>query len=266
LFLPAGYFLLRLFYLVLLLCGSNINILFPTGDVQWLALLVFAGTLTLSFLHLWWRHRQIWEGHALFVALSCTALAAWTGYAPAVFHFQFFAALWSAALCIAQFLWQKYQWGGELTHSLRRILSQWIEPSLVAAITTLVLFPVPLNEQILVLLVLIDTAAVLGWRRQQRRWFLVAGALLLVVLHDWPLLWLPFAQISLLWPWYALQLSAVSWLLLWGKQKFQDAFVAPTASVVGMEDHHKFGGDRVAPSCVLSLRCARRRQHAAVAQ
>ena len=228
LFLPAGYFLLRLCYLVLLLRGGNANILFPTGEVQWLALLVFAGTLTLSFLHLWWRHQQTWEGHALFAALSCTALAAWIGYVSAVFHFPFFAALWSAALCTAHFLWQKYQWGGAFTHSLRRILSQWVEPSLVAAITALVLFPTPLNEQIIALLVLIDTAAVLGWRRQQRRWFLVAGALLLVVLHDWPLLWLPFAQISLLWPWYALQLSAVSWLLLWGKQKFQDVSVAPT--------------------------------------
>ena len=221
LLLPAGLFLVRLGHFVLLLCSNNLDSLFPAGDVQWLELLVFIGMLTFSFFHLWWRHGQAWEGHALFAALSCTALVAWLGYVSAVFHFPFFIALWSAALCAGHFLWEKRQWGSERIEPLRHILAQWAEPSLVAAITALVLLPTPLNEQLLALLVLIDTAAVLGWQRQQRRWLLAAGAMILVILHDWPLLWIPFAQIPLLWPWYSLQLAVISWFLLWTSQKLQ---------------------------------------------
>src|SRR5262249_27062030 len=133
LLLPAGYFFLRLLHFVLLLCSNNINILFPAGEVQWLALLAFAGTLTLSLLHLWWRHRQTWEGHFLFVALTCSALVTWLGYAPPSFAFPLFLALWSAAVCASYSLWERHKLEGEQVEPLRHILSRWIEPSLVAA-------------------------------------------------------------------------------------------------------------------------------------
>ncbi len=120
LLLPAGFFLVRLCHFVFLLCSNNVDSLFPASDVQWLELLVFTGTLAFSFLHLWWRHKQAWEGHALFVALSCTALVAWLGYVSAVFHFPFFVALWSATVCASHFLWEKRQWGGERTEPLRK--------------------------------------------------------------------------------------------------------------------------------------------------
>ena len=228
LLLPAGFFLVRLCHFVFLLCSNNVDSLFPAGDAQWLELFIFAGTLTFSFLHLWWQHRQTWEGHALFAALSCTALVAWFGYVSLVFNFPFFVALWSAIVCAAHFLWEKHQRGSEQTEPLRNILAQWVEPSLVVAITALVLLPTPLNEQLITLLVLIDTAAVLGWQRQQRRWLLTAGAMILVVLHDWPLLWIPFAQLHLLWPWYSLQLAIIACFFMWAEWKLQKNHAEPT--------------------------------------
>lgn len=228
LLLPAGFFTVRLCHFVLVLCTNNPAGLFPTRDVQWLALCIFAGALTVSFLHLWWRHRQAWEGHALFGSFSCTALVSWLGYISSAFHFPFFVALWSAALYIADFLWEKQQWGGKNAEPLRRVLSQWLEPTLIAAITAFVLLLPPLNEQLLALLVLINTAAVLGWRRQQRHWLLAAGAMILILLHDWPLLWVPFAQIPLLWPWYSLQLAVISWLLLRLSQNLQQKALETT--------------------------------------
>src|SRR5262249_56400951 len=74
----------------------------------------------------------------------------------------------------------------------------------------------------------IGSAAVLGWRRQQRRWLFTAGAMLLVVLHDWPLLWISFARIPLLWPWYSLQLALVAWFFLWAEWKSQKKQTEPT--------------------------------------
>jgi hypothetical protein len=230
LLLPAGFFALRLVHLVFLLCTNNLYSLFPVHEVQWLALFVFAGLLTFSLLHVWWWHRQTWEVHVLFASLSCTALITWLGYVSAIFHFPFFIALWSAAWYAAHALWEKYHWGGKTTEPLRRILSQWVEPTLVGAITALVLLPTPLTEQLLTLLVLIDTAIMLGWRRQQRLWLLVAGVMTLALLHDWPLLWVAFAQIPLLWPWYALQMALVSWLLLWISQKPQPTVAVATES------------------------------------
>jgi len=43
----------------------------------------------------------------------------------------------------------------------------------------------------------------------------------LVLLHGWSLLWVPFEQVELLLPWYALQLALVAWLFLWLRDHFQ---------------------------------------------
>ena len=213
--LPAGYFALRLAHLAVLVGSDMTSRLFPSGEVQWLSLFVFAATLTLSFLHLWRWHRHSWVSHALLLSLLCTLFVAWTEHVSPVFQLPFFLALWSATLRALHSLWDKRQWGGESTVSLQRALSQWVEPSLAAAILALLLFSVPLYEQLLSLLVLIDTAAVLGLQRQQRHWLIVAAGMSLVFLHDWPLLWVPFAQITLLLPWYAFQLAIIARLLLW---------------------------------------------------
>jgi hypothetical protein len=231
LLVPAGFFALRLAHLGVLLCTNKLHNLFPSHEVYWVALLTFTGLLTFSFLHLWRWHRQEWESHALFVALSCAALITWLGYISSIFHFPLFIALWSAAFYAASSLWDKRQWGGENAEPLRRTMARWVEPTLVVAITVLVLLPTPLTEQLLTLLVLIDTAIMLSWQR--RRWFFVAGVMIFVLLHDWPLLWVPFVQIPLLWPWYALQMALVSWLLWWTSQKLQ-----PTAIVLTDSEEH----------------------------
>lgn len=219
--LPAGYFVLRLAHLTVLVAGGMTSRLFPAGEVQWLDLCVFAALLTLSFFHVLRRYQRSWVAHALFLSALCTLFIGWTAWVFPVFHFPFFLTLWSAALLATHSLWEKRQWGSESTSLLERALSQWVEPSLIAAIVALSLFSIPLYEQLLALLVLIDSAAVLGWQRQQRHWLIVAAGMSLVFLHDWPLLWVPFAQITLLLPWYALQLALIAWLLLYVSRTVQ---------------------------------------------
>ncbi|MBM4258303.1 MAG: hypothetical protein FJ147_20705 [Deltaproteobacteria bacterium] len=228
--LPTVFFLFRLTTLASsVLFFRSLGLLTPSL-ATWSPLAAVGCILTLSLLHLWWHHRQTWEAHVLFAALSCTALLAWIGYVSSVFHFPFFIALWSAALYAASSLWNKYKWGNEVTEPLRRVMTVWVEPTLVAAMTALVLVPAPLPEQLLTLLILIDTAVVLGWKQQQHRWILAAGIMALVFLHDWPLLWVPFSQISFLWPWYALQMALVLWLLVWLTQRVQRSQIVPTGT------------------------------------
>jgi hypothetical protein len=189
---------------------------FDPFPVNWPAQVLTGSVLAGSFLHLWWLHRATWESHALLFSLLCTCLALWLGSTTHLFHLPLFLALWSAALLLAHSLWEKKQWGGEVSVSLRHILSTWLDPSLLAAIAALILIPhVPLGEQLVTLPVLIVAAAGLGWQRQPHGWLLVAQVMFVVWLHSWPLLWVPFSQVTLLFPWYALQLASLSWLLLW---------------------------------------------------
>jgi hypothetical protein len=189
---------------------------FGSSPIHWPFQVLIGSVLTISFLHLWWLHRATWEGHAMLFALLCTCLALWLGSATSLFSLPLFLALWSAALLLAHFLWAKHQWGNEARLSLRHTLSTWLDPSLLIAIAALVLIPqVPLGERLITLSVLIVATASLGWQRRQHGWLFVALVMFLVLLHSWPLLWVPFSQTLLLLPWYALQLASLSWLLLW---------------------------------------------------
>lgn len=213
---PSVVFLGQLLRFALL---QTLPLLFsvPTANAFSLSSHVCIGSLlTVSFLHLWWLHRAAWESHTLLFSLLCTFLALWLGSAAHLFHLPLFLALWSVALLSAHSLWEKNQWGAEVSLPLRHTLSTWLDPSLLAAIAALTLIPqVPVGESLVTLSVLIIAAAGLGWQRQQSSWLLVAMVMFLVLLHRWPLLWVPFSQAALLLPWYALQLASLSWFLLW---------------------------------------------------
>jgi hypothetical protein len=171
--------------------------------------------LTFSFIYLVWLHCTSWTTHAALSSLLCTLLTVWLSsfIAP---HLPLFLALWSAALLFAHWVWERKQWGDETTLVIRQTLAKWLDPSLIVAITALALIPqVPLGERLATLAVLIGVAASLGWQHQQRGWLLAAMGMFLVLLHSWWLLWVPFRQVFLLLPWYALQMAVLTWLLVW---------------------------------------------------
>jgi len=119
-------------------------------------------------------------------------------------------------------MWELKPWGGETTRSVRRALSAWLVPSLIAAGAALFLIPqVPLPERLSALAVLIAVAATLGWQRREYYWLSLAMMMLMVLLHGWPLLWVPFSHVTLLMPWYALQSILLAWLLLWANDRLQ---------------------------------------------
>lgn len=194
---------------------------------RWLPICLIEGMLALSFFHLWWLHRAKWETHVVLVSLFCTFLVAWRGGVAQLFHIPLFFTLWSAAVFLTHFLWEKHQWGVEQLQPLRHPLSRWVAPSLVVAIVATLAYPeLPLAERLGTLTVLIGITISLSWQRQQLPWFLTAGVLLLVFVHMWPLLWVPSSQIELLLPWYALQLSALAWVLLWPSAMLRQRFPA----------------------------------------
>ncbi len=56
-------------------------------------------------------------------------------------------------------------------------------------------------------------------RSGARGWITAAMGLLVVFLHSWPLVWIPIQQVSLLLPWYALEMVILSAGLLGLKLK-----------------------------------------------
>ncbi|MGE0824650.1 MAG: hypothetical protein AB7G75_19875 [Candidatus Binatia bacterium] len=215
--LVPAFFLLWLLSQVgiAILTYGGLGVASPTATT-WLATGLVSVLLIFSFLHVWWWHRAPWEPHALLVALLYALMSLWLAYGTPFFYLPLFFALWSAGLRFSSAVWEQHQWGGETFRPLRQALSLWLEPSLVVAIAIFfLLFDTPRSERLLTLAILIDTAAVLGWQRQQQRWLVVTWGMLLVLLHDWPLLWVPMSQASLLLPWYALQLTVFAWALLW---------------------------------------------------
>ncbi len=156
------------------------------------------------------------------MSLFSALLAAWLEIASPFFHLPLFLALWSAALLLAHSLWQAKPWGGETARGPRDALATWVAPSLILAIVAMILVPhVPLGERLTTLTVLIGIAAALGWRRQQYRWLLAAMIMIMVLLHGWPLLWVPPSHVNLLTPWYALQSALLAWLLLWSSDRLR---------------------------------------------
>jgi len=177
--------------------------------------------LTLSFLHLRWLHRAQWESHAVLFAVFTTFLTGWLVLFPHPSHLSLFPASWSAMLLAAYSVWEAKGEGAE-ARPLRQALSLWLIPSLIAAMAASILLPrVPLSERLAALAISMGVAAGLGRQRQQHGWFLAAILMATVLLHGWPLLWIPLPRVALLLPWYALQSALWMWLLLWCGNRLQ---------------------------------------------
>lgn len=189
---------------------------------HWFWTLFTGGLITLSFLHLWRLHQIRWETHAILLSLFFTLMSSWLESPTQLVHLPLFLALWSAVLLFVHSAWEKSSWGAEAAAPLRQTLSAWIVPSLNAAIVTLLLTPLnPPLQWLLTLFLLAALSAIHGLLRQNRLWLLVSMAMLLALLHCWPLLWVPIPKAIFLAPWYALQAAFLALLLVVSGERFQ---------------------------------------------
>ena len=214
-----SYFLLQMVFMRVESL-SRLHYFFFLSQRSWT---LFTGALiTLSFLHLWRLHQASWQRHAILLSLFFTLMSSWLESPSHLVHLPLFLALWSAVLLFVHSAWEKSSWGGEAAAPLRQALSTWIVPSLNAAIAALLLTPLnPPLQWLLTLSLLSALSAIHGLTRQNRLWLLLAMAMLLALLHCWPLLWVPFPKAALLAPWYALQAAFLALLLAVNDERLQ---------------------------------------------
>ncbi len=185
--------------------------------------------LTVSFLHLFLLRHTSFHAHSLVFALLNMAMAAKPFISLALL-----LTLWTGALCIPHFFWRHRQWSDNRISVIRKTLSVWLVFCPWLAIAALLLVPVKsFAETLLTLGLLAGIMAGLGWQRRQsvllwtarilglallHTWLFIflpssqTGGL--VLLHIWPLLKANFVRIQVLFPWYALQLTVLVWLLI----------------------------------------------------
>jgi hypothetical protein len=161
----------------------------------------------------------LWTFHALLFSLLATLLATLLALFQALTteasHMALFLSFWSAALLAAHCLWRARVWGGVSAAPLRHALSLWLTPSTITAIIAVALLPqVALSERLSILFLLAIVAAVTGWLRRNSTWLKASLAMVVILLHGWPLLWVPLSRVALLAPWYALESSLLMWVLI----------------------------------------------------
>jgi hypothetical protein len=92
-----------------------------------------------------------------------------------------------------------------------QILDQWTQMVLLTAIAAGFMAPdLTLGNGLIVLAVNCGLSAILSYRLLNAVWLYGAFALFVLLLHDWPRLWVD--DVEALLPWYALQLSLLAWL------------------------------------------------------
>lgn len=91
-------------------------------------------------------------------------------------------------------------------------LDRWTPVVMLAAVAAgLAAFGATIERELVILAVNGGLAAILSCRLLNAVWLYGALVLLVLLLHDWPRLWL--GEVPALLPWYALQLSLLGWLL-----------------------------------------------------
>ncbi len=191
-----------------------------TPSFAGVAVLTAAALLTLSFVHAFGLRQDPLRAHGIIIAVFLSFAAAWLGVAPSISHLPLLLACWSVALLIPHSLWESRGWGGEKVRVLREALSAWVRYSTLVALLALVVVPeMPVVERLAALAVMTGVTAGLGSLRRARGWITAAMVLLVVFLHSWPLVWIPVQQVSLLLPWYALEMVILSAGLLGLKLK-----------------------------------------------
>jgi len=237
-------------WLLLLILANLTAILFEAG-FAWQPPMIIAILLTASFLHLYLLHPVSLTAHTLLLSLF-TLLLTWISFHSALSHLSLALALWSVALSVVDrqlpvVSCQSSVVGRQsLIAKLQSAMSAWLVFCPWLVIPALLFIPVAsLQESLLTLGLLTGIFASLGCRKKAPGLLWTARLLGLVLLHTWPLMWVPsdktegivlwhiwplleaqFSRLRILFPWYSLQLAAVVWILTEARGRLRDRLAA----------------------------------------
>ncbi|MCP4106558.1 MAG: hypothetical protein GY749_13660 [Desulfobacteraceae bacterium] len=215
-------------FLQILFVIFNIILNFNISDQ---VLVFISAILTGTFIHQFQLHRTIVNAHCLILSVFNIALTGCSVFPSVFFHLPILLALASGTLFIVHTLSESGQ--DKENSPIHTALEAWLMLSPWFALSALLITPVAsLYETLLTLTLLTGIIAGMGCRFRQS-WMILAARLLgLVLLHTWPLVFLPpgktkgqvilyvwpvlcaqFERLQILFPWYALQLSVVVWVM-----------------------------------------------------
>ncbi len=225
-----------------LLLSAYLNcalVLVKNTSVSETYLLLTTLLLCLSFMHLYLRNRSNPEAHGIFLSLFCLVLGFKIEFS-ALPSLSLILTIWSALLTVSGILWYNRQKKMETesvpvsSSPLFSALSDWMSLSPFIALISLIFLPVgSFAETVLTIAMLSIVMAILGQFRHQPFMKKMSRILGLVLLHMWPLAFLPakkgaaftiwqilpmlaaqFDRIQILFPWYALELALLAWTIL----------------------------------------------------
>ncbi|MCP4351532.1 MAG: hypothetical protein GY795_39200, partial [Desulfobacterales bacterium] len=163
---------------------------FPS-DISLPFSLLNSALLTVCFFHLFQLRRNLVNAHCLLAAIFNMMLTIFINFPSAYPHLPPALALWSGALFAAHILWERKGWGKDMP-ALHRALSAWLMLSPWPALPALLIIPVAsLRETLLTLTLLTGIIGALGYRHRQRVLIFASRVLGLVLVHTWPVLFLP---------------------------------------------------------------------------
>jgi len=188
----------------------------PVSNDSWWCLMATGVVLSLSCLHALVRLCQPLTAHGLLASLFILIWSAHFAIASPLFPATSIWLFWSATLILVFAVLSNREWGQfEVHRLLREIFPYWINGSLLGAHAALPVNCASISSECLLnlaLLILVTTSWSLPFIKAS--WFAAACLELLIFLHGWPLLWIPFSKLASLYPFYALQSIILSWAFL----------------------------------------------------
>ncbi|MGE0082944.1 MAG: hypothetical protein AB7S75_00845 [Desulfococcaceae bacterium] len=231
-----------LIFALALMLSVYLNTLIPlvrNTSVSETYLLLTTVLLCLSFMHLYLRNRSNPAAQGIFLSLFCLVLGFKIEFS-ALPSLSLILTIWSALLTAAGILWHNRQKKMETesvpvsSSPLFSALSDWMSLSPFIALTTLLFLPIgSFAEAVLTIALLSILMAILGEFRHHAFMKKMSRLLGLLLLHMWPLAFLPakkgaaftiwqlwpilmaqFQRLQVLFPWYALELALLAWAIL----------------------------------------------------
>jgi len=203
----------------------------------------FVGLLIFASIQLYALEKTRWNAQRMLLAIFLTTLLVLTVLYVPLTHLSLLLAAWGALPAIAGYLLSKDVNRGNQLSSLLKAMNDWTKYLPWLSLIALLAFPIAsLRESILILTLVTVTVAAHGWKKGSEKVIFRARILGLLLLHTWPLLFLPpgkasglylyqvwpivcaqFERLQVLFPWYALQLTIVMLVLIRVRTRLSDS-------------------------------------------
>lgn len=245
-FLASGAWLLFVsLVLGMVLPGNSIALPMPS-------LALGAALLSLCFFHLLRLRDNLFYANGLILSVLFGTATAWLFASASPSHIPFAMSVFCGTLFGAGVLWERKPWGRKSVTALVRALDTWTMLLPWPALLALLAVPMAsLLETLAALAILAVIVGTLGFRKGSGGLIFASRILGLILLHVWPFSFLPpgkteglvlwriwpvlcaqFERLQMLFPWYALQLAILAWIVI-GVREFSKAKPHPATKMFG---------------------------------